>query len=214
MQALYSDQHRNLHDGYGLKYETAANHPHLFINFAPVAERAPAPGADGGTRQQRPDRRAAARPRRRRGARRARRRADRPLPALAVRHRAPAHRDRRRGADPGERRGAADLHLPVAVGELRAGGGGLAAGVPGRRRRRRATGPGQVHLGSFHIMGSARMGGSPSTSACDPTGQTWEIRDLYVFDGSSFPTASGVNPQISIQAIAHMGARGLAARLS
>jgi choline dehydrogenase-like flavoprotein len=40
------------------------------------------------------------------------------------------------------------------------------------------------------------------------------VRDLYVFDGSAFPTASGVNPQISIQAVAHMGARGLAARLT
>src|SRR5436309_14736731 len=75
-------------------------------------------------------------------------------------------------------------------------------------------GAGQIVLGSFHIMGSARMGGSPMHSACDPTGQTWDARDLYVFDGSAFPTASGVNPQISIQAIAHMGARGLAARLS
>jgi long-chain-alcohol oxidase len=72
---------------------------------------------------------------------------------------------------------------------------------------------GQCILNSFHIMGSARMGGSPATSACDPTGQTWDVRDLYVLDGSSFPTASGVNPQISIQAIAQMGARGLAARL-
>jgi hypothetical protein len=35
MQALYSDQFRDLHDGYGLKYETAAEHPHLFIPFAP-----------------------------------------------------------------------------------------------------------------------------------------------------------------------------------
>jgi long-chain-alcohol oxidase len=75
-------------------------------------------------------------------------------------------------------------------------------------------GAGQIALGSFHNMGSARMGGSPVDSVCDPTGQSWEVRDLYVFDGSSFPTASGVNPQISIQAIAHMGARGLAARLA
>ncbi len=75
-------------------------------------------------------------------------------------------------------------------------------------------GPGQIHLGSFHIMGSARMGGSPATSACDPTGQTWDVRDLYVFDGSAFPSASGVNPQISIQAIAHMGSRSLAAKLA
>ncbi|HEY2768441.1 MAG TPA: GMC family oxidoreductase N-terminal domain-containing protein, partial [Solirubrobacteraceae bacterium] len=35
MQALYSDQFRDLHDGYGFKYETAAEHPHLFIGFAP-----------------------------------------------------------------------------------------------------------------------------------------------------------------------------------
>jgi long-chain-alcohol oxidase len=74
-------------------------------------------------------------------------------------------------------------------------------------------GAGQLTLGSFHIMGSARMGGSPATSVCDPGGQTWEVRDLYVLDSSAFPTASGVNPQISIQAIAHMCARGLAARL-
>src|SRR5947209_8848180 len=31
MQALYSDQHRDLHDGYGLKYEPAPNHPHPLI---------------------------------------------------------------------------------------------------------------------------------------------------------------------------------------
>jgi choline dehydrogenase-like flavoprotein len=75
-------------------------------------------------------------------------------------------------------------------------------------------GAGEIPLGSFHIMGSARMGGSPATSVCDPTGQTWETRGLYVSDGSTFPTASGVNPQISIESIAHMNARGLAARLT
>jgi choline dehydrogenase-like flavoprotein len=75
-------------------------------------------------------------------------------------------------------------------------------------------GPGQVVLGSFHIMGSARVGSSPASSACDPAGQTWDVQGLYVMDGSSFPTASGVNPQISIQAIAHMNARELASRLS
>ena len=60
-------------------------------------------------------------------------------------------------------------------------------------------GSGQVTLNSFHIMGSARMGGSPAMSACDPAAQTWEVRDLYVLDGSSFPTASGVNPQVSVE---------------
>jgi choline dehydrogenase-like flavoprotein len=74
-------------------------------------------------------------------------------------------------------------------------------------------GAGQVHLGSFHIMGSARMGGSPADSACDPSGQTWDVRDLYVCDGSAFPTASGVNPMITIEAVAHKIARGMAAKL-
>ncbi|MFH4333537.1 GMC oxidoreductase, partial [Acinetobacter baumannii] len=37
---------------------------------------------------------------------------------------------------------------------------------------RAGYGAGQMTFGSFHIMGSARMGGSPATSACDPTGQT------------------------------------------
>lgn len=72
---------------------------------------------------------------------------------------------------------------------------------------------GRVGLGSFHIMGSARMGGSPATSACNPRGETWDVRDLYVCDASCFPAASGVNPMISVESIAHMNARGIAAAL-
>jgi long-chain-alcohol oxidase len=72
---------------------------------------------------------------------------------------------------------------------------------------------GQLALFSFHIMGSARMGGSPKTSITNPEGQTWEVRNLYVMDGSAFPSASGVNPLISIEAIAHHNASILVARL-
>jgi choline dehydrogenase-like flavoprotein len=72
---------------------------------------------------------------------------------------------------------------------------------------------GQLALFSFHIMGSTRMGGSPETSATNPEGQTWEVRNLYVMDGSAFPSASGVNPMISIEAIAHHNASVLAVRL-
>ena len=67
---------------------------------------------------------------------------------------------------------------------------------------------------SFHLMSSARMGGSPETSACDPRGETWEVRDLIVADGSAFPTASGVNPMLTIEAIAHLNATRLAERLT
>jgi choline dehydrogenase-like flavoprotein len=71
----------------------------------------------------------------------------------------------------------------------------------------------QLALFSFHIMGTARMGGSPRTSATNPEGQTWEVRNLYVMDGSAFPGASGVNPVISIEAIAHHQASLLATRM-
>jgi long-chain-alcohol oxidase len=74
-------------------------------------------------------------------------------------------------------------------------------------------GAGQAQVVSFHIMGSARMGGSPIDSVCDPTGQVWSTPGLYVLDGSALPTASGVNPMVTIEALAHMNARGLAARL-
>jgi choline dehydrogenase-like flavoprotein len=58
------------------------------------------------------------------------------------------------------------------------------------------------------------MGASPETSAADPSGETWDVRNLIVADGSAFPTASGVNPMITIQAIARLNARRLAARLA
>jgi long-chain-alcohol oxidase len=75
-------------------------------------------------------------------------------------------------------------------------------------------GAGQAQMVSFHIMGSARMGGSPADSVCDPSGQVWNVPGLYVMDGSAFPTASGVNPMVTIEALAHMNARGLAAKLA
>jgi long-chain-alcohol oxidase len=72
---------------------------------------------------------------------------------------------------------------------------------------------GRLALFSFHIQGTARLGSSPKTSASNPEGQVWEARNLYVMDSSSFPSASGVNPMISIEAIAHRNASALAARL-
>jgi choline dehydrogenase-like flavoprotein len=58
------------------------------------------------------------------------------------------------------------------------------------------------------------MGGSPTTSACNPHGETWDVGDLVVSDASCFPTSTGVNPMISIESIAHMNARTLAGRLT
>ena len=41
--------------------------------------------------------------------------------------------------------------------------------------RREGTDPARLALAALHIMGSARMGGSPATSAVDPDGQTWDL---------------------------------------
>jgi choline dehydrogenase-like flavoprotein len=72
---------------------------------------------------------------------------------------------------------------------------------------------GQAQLTGFHLLASCRMGSSPESSACGPEGETWEVRDLVICDGSAFPSASGVNPNMSIQALSHLTARRLAARL-
>jgi choline dehydrogenase-like flavoprotein len=72
---------------------------------------------------------------------------------------------------------------------------------------------GRLALFSFHIMGTARLGSSAQESALDPQGQTWEAKKLYVMDAACFPSASGVNPMITIEAIAHRNASALAASL-
>ncbi|WP_280511220.1 GMC family oxidoreductase [Nocardia farcinica] len=74
--------------------------------------------------------------------------------------------------------------------------------------------PGRCGMAALHIMGSARMGGSRDTCALDPDGATWEVPNVVVADASCFPTSSGVNPMVSIEAIAYMNATRLAARLS
>lgn len=71
---------------------------------------------------------------------------------------------------------------------------------------------GRLALFSFHIMGTARLGSSPKNSATDPDGRSWEASHLFVMDASSFPAASGVNPMISIEAIAHRNALAMANR--
>lgn len=74
-------------------------------------------------------------------------------------------------------------------------------------------GPGRCAMAALHIMGSARMGGDAASSAANPDGVTWDDPHVVVADASTFPTASGVNPMVSIEAIAHMNASRLAARL-
>ena len=53
-----------------------------------------------------------------------------------------------------------------------------------------------------HLNGTARMGDSPNASVVDSDCRSWDIRNLWICDGSVFPTVGGVNPSLTIQAIA------------
>jgi choline dehydrogenase-like flavoprotein len=76
---------------------------------------------------------------------------------------------------------------------------------------RAGYGPGQMGYFSFHQMGSCRMGADPATSVVGPDHQAHVVKGLFVADGSAFPSASGVNPMITIMAMAHRASRYIAA---
>lgn len=68
-------------------------------------------------------------------------------------------------------------------------------------------------LVSGHQMGSCRMSKTKEKGVVDQYGKVWETENLYVADASVFPSASGVNPMITIMAISDRIARGIAAGL-
>ncbi|WP_454296444.1 GMC family oxidoreductase [Salana multivorans] len=51
-----------------------------------------------------------------------------------------------------------------------------------------------------HELGTARMGNDPATSVVDRWCRTHDMPNLYVFDASFFPTATGINPALTIMA--------------
>jgi cholesterol oxidase len=53
-----------------------------------------------------------------------------------------------------------------------------------------------------HPLGGCPMGDDPTLGVVKPTGEVWGYDDLYVVDGSVVPTALGVNPSMTIGALA------------
>ena len=53
-----------------------------------------------------------------------------------------------------------------------------------------------------HVQGTCRMGSDPERSVVDATGETWEVRRLYVGDGSLVPRTLSVNPSLTFMALA------------
>jgi choline dehydrogenase-like flavoprotein len=67
---------------------------------------------------------------------------------------------------------------------------------------RRGIAPNRVLLFTAHQMSSCRIGLSPRRSVADPDGRVWGVHGLYVTDASAFPGASGVNPALTVMALA------------
>lgn len=211
MQAIYSDEHRYLTGNYGVKYETTALQPVIAMAVMPWRE----PQDFRARMGQLKNTSAIGVLLRDRGAGRViLDREGHPVSSYELSDFDRRHLQRgfRGAAEILESAGAKRIYSPHAK---------LCCYEPGKNgsietfaRDMDAAGWGnaQLALFSFHIMGTARLGDSPGVSATNPDGETWEVKNLYVMDGSSFPSASGVNPMISIEAIAHRNATVLSAR--
>ena len=212
MQAIYSDEHRYLTGNYGVKYETTALQPVIAVAVLPwrepqqyrsLLEKLQHISAIGVLVRDRD------------GGRVTIDREGHPVSHYALSNFDRAHL--RRGfigaARILETAGARQIFSPHAKWCSYEPGRGGSLDTLTEAMDSAGWDSGRVALFSFHIQGTARLGGSPRFSATNPDGQVWETRNLYVMDSSSFPSASGVNPMISIEAIAHRNASALAARL-
>ncbi|GAB4421060.1 MAG: hypothetical protein OHK0021_24890 [Bryobacter sp.] len=69
-------------------------------------------------------------------------------------------------------------------------------------------------LGSaIHEHGTCRMGDDPKRSALNKFNQAHEVKNLFVVDGSSFPTATEKNPTLTILALSMRATDYLAGEL-
>jgi choline dehydrogenase-like flavoprotein len=71
--------------------------------------------------------------------------------------------------------------------------------------------PREFGIFTAHQMGSCRMGSDPQTSVANPLGELHDTPGVWIGDASAFPTASGVNPMVTIMAVAHRTAGAIAA---
>ena len=55
-------------------------------------------------------------------------------------------------------------------------------------------------------MSSCRLGSDPTTSVADGRGQLHDTPGVWVGDGAALPTAPGVNPMITLMALAELTA--------
>jgi choline dehydrogenase-like flavoprotein len=75
-------------------------------------------------------------------------------------------------------------------------------------------GTNETALYSAHPLGTCRMGEDARSSVVDSHCQTHDVKGLFVIDGSVTPTSLGVNPQVTLLAIAEKSAEWIAENYS
>jgi len=205
VQAHYSDQFADLDAGYGFKFETAPVHPSLQALAAPWES-----GAGHRDRMARLPKTALVGIllRDRFGGRV---RVDRDGVAvidyrLSRYDRAHLRRAMGAAAEVLEAAGAREIWAPLARTVTYRPGSKGARDEWLERVDAAGWGPNELLLVTFHQMASCRMGASARTSVVDSEHRVWGIRGLYVADASTFPSASGVNPMLTVMAIAYRAA--------
>jgi choline dehydrogenase-like flavoprotein len=92
--------------------------------------------------------------------------------------------------------GAHTVHLPFA------GRAPLHDGDDLRRAQAIPVSATDITLLTVHLMGTARIGNDPLRAVCDPYGAVYDTVGLLVADASLFPAPVGVNPMLTIMALA------------
>ncbi|WP_428423333.1 GMC family oxidoreductase [Methylibium sp.] len=67
---------------------------------------------------------------------------------------------------------------------------------------------------STHNLGTCRMGASAKTSVCNSYGQTHDVANLFISDGSQFTTGGAENPTLTIVTLAIRQAEYIAKQMS
>lgn len=104
------------------------------------------------------------------------------------------------------------FYMPWMVKLLEAAGAEVALAIPQEPSARFPVGAAGVPS-TDHIMGGMRMGRNPATSVTDSEGRHHQLENLFVADGSVFPTSGGHNPTLTIMATARRNALRWAAAL-
>jgi choline dehydrogenase-like flavoprotein len=96
--------------------------------------------------------------------------------------------------------GAVEIFSPVA-------GEGAYRGMADLERVRAGLPQGRMTVSTIHLFSTCAMGGDPGEAVVDSFGKMYGLENVWVNDASVLPDATGVNPQLTVMAVARRNAR-------